>query len=439
MVYEEQVSAVLRRDLAVNEAFDPVGACTAEKLRAATIRQRVSVQTGAPLDAVFANISCYHNGLLVDGAQRRQLQTTDTFAVLVSIIISYERAAILNATQAVAALSNETVVTQILQGDQETLEQVLQSFTYEQVVEIRTVLAASKGDPHLQLAYGGGADFRGRNGAYYAFLSTPDMSVNVRITAADFVLRGVLVHGTFITEVHVMAAAGPAVSFWASEVGPKNFGWRMINSTCDGAKWNHQYIHTKRVCEVAERAVDAATAPMALTPASLTAGASSEDEGEDAAAAAPMRDGAEGEAQIEVEYSTLHFRTRDWHVRVTANPVYARVRGPTHRLDLSFRPSPRLASAMLWRADGGECIHGLVGQSFGSPLAPREGRRDVYPSSPASTQEVLALLRRVDAPAPPLVEFTTSAMAEGAIDGEARDYELASPRSTAFRFTCANA
>ena len=41
----------------------------------------------------------------------------------------------------------------------------------------------SKGDPHLAFAHGGKADFRGKNGAIYCFLSTPGLALNVKTEA----------------------------------------------------------------------------------------------------------------------------------------------------------------------------------------------------------------------------------------------------------------
>ena len=58
--------------------------------------------------------------------------------------------------------------------------------------------------------------------------------------------------------------------------------------------------------------------------------------------------------------------------------------------------------------------HGLVGQSFSSSVEPRLGKIDVYPATG---------------------RFTTSAMAEGAIDGEAENYEVVAPHATAFAFS----
>ena len=42
----------------------------------------------------------------------------------------------------------------------------------------------SKGDPHLAFAHGGKADFRGKHGAIYCFLSTPGLALNVKTEAS---------------------------------------------------------------------------------------------------------------------------------------------------------------------------------------------------------------------------------------------------------------
>ena len=88
-------------------------------------------------------------------------------------------------------------------------------------------------DPHLSFAYGGTADFRGRHNTLYNFLSTPRLSVNVRTEEALFQLHdgALMVNGTFLVEAHLVAKleAGftAKVSFWASELGPQNWGWQV--------------------------------------------------------------------------------------------------------------------------------------------------------------------------------------------------------------------
>ena len=66
----------------------------------------------------------------------------------------------------------------------------------------------SVGDPHLQFAGGGKADFRGRNGTVYSFLSAPRLQVNVLTEARTFkrahtATKRQLVHGSFITRAFI--------------------------------------------------------------------------------------------------------------------------------------------------------------------------------------------------------------------------------------------
>ena len=58
------------------------------------------------------------------------------------------------------------------------------------------------GDPHLHFAHGGRADFRGKHGVFYNFLSAPGISLNLMIEEASFTLRkgALLVDGTFFTQ-----------------------------------------------------------------------------------------------------------------------------------------------------------------------------------------------------------------------------------------------
>ena len=87
------------------------------------------------------------------------------------------------------------------------------------------------------------------------------------------------------------------------------------------------------------------------------------------------------------------------------NWVYGSMSGPTHRLDVTFKGKGDAASRYL--------PHGMVGQSFAS-LAVRHGKRDFYPLSG---------------------RMRTTAMAEGAIEGDASMYEVAGPFATDFRFS----
>ena len=94
--------------------------------------------------------------------------------------------------------------------------------------------ACSCKDPHLTLAYGGAADFRGRDGAFYAFVSSPRSVVNVKTQDARFMLKGLLVEGSFLTEVHAVGTTAKGrrftVSFRASDLDEHHTSsTRMVN------------------------------------------------------------------------------------------------------------------------------------------------------------------------------------------------------------------
>jgi len=224
---------------------------------------------------------------------------------------------------------------------------------------------ALQGDPHLGLAHGGHADFRGCDGCLFNFRSTRDVTVNARLRAATFTLRGSEVHGTFVNEVHVATldrATGTwfKASYWADEVGANSWGWRAVNASCDG-RTSTVTFHTTRAC---------------------------------------------GGASVAVDLSSAVFALPEWEVRIDPRPVFGRIDGPVHRLDLSLRsllPEPRLA----------EWPHGLIGQSFDGDARPRQGKQDDY-STPV---------------------VWTTAQAEGAIEGVADDYRVAAPFATEFRFS----
>lgn len=347
-------------------ASAPTGvACNVAVVNVTAVRHRVAAELGVPASNVEVYVTCRTTAL------RRQLQETsnDMQLLIIALIITYPEKDVELATANVAALNNLTIAA--------SLFDTLQSLTVDQLAAVYDTLpessppppapvAALRGDPHLALAHGGFADFRGVPGRLYCFLSAPRVALNARIGAASFTMhRGaLLVHGTFVTQMHLVAPHGAAVSLWTEEVGPHHSGWRMTNVTCDGRKWNYLFMHRKRTCRDASDAL--------LFTAAL-------------------------------EYSSLSVVTAEWLVNASIKPVYNRVDGAAHRIDLRLRPLAATARAP----------HGLIGQSFGES-ARRDGRLDVYPDAG---------------------EFTTSAMAEGAIDGLPADYEVREPYETHFRFS----
>jgi len=103
--------------------------------------------------------------------------------------------------------------------------------------------------------------------------------------------------------------------------------------------------------------------------------------------------------------ASAYFSLPRWSLHVRGNHVYGHISGPLHRLDISFHAKDNAASRSL--------PHGLVGQSFSS-TASRWGNVDEYPAEG---------------------HFTTAAMAEGAIEGEAAMYEVAAADATSFAFS----
>jgi hypothetical protein len=95
-------------------------------------------------------------------------------------------------------------------------------------------------------------------------------------------------------------------------------------------------------------------------------------------------------------------------VNVTSRPVYDRISGPKHRLDLAMRPLVLERQLSVWP-------HGLIGQSFDGDSEPLGGRRDSYQ---ADTGVVW-----------------TAAMAEGAIEGGWEDCRVTDGSSTHFRYS----
>ena len=212
------------------------------------------------------------------------------------------------------------------------------------LARVASQCANVKKDPHLAFARGGRADFRGRDGAYYAFLSTPGLQINVRTEEAQFkTFRDALtVDGSFITELHAVALVGgekhkhATASFWTSELNgrspaharfprrqpafspsspspPAEFttGPNMINGTCGDRGQFFLGTGGHKKCE---------------------------------------------EFEVAIRFSSAKFRIPGWTIKVSAAPVWGRISGPRHRLDVSLH------------AHGDEAVlhqtHGLVGQSF---------------------------------------------------------------------------
>ena len=125
------------------------------------------------------------------------------------------------------------------------------------------------------------------------------------------------------------------------------------------------------------------------------------------------------EIQIRTQMLSLSVREPRWQVNLTAKPVYGQIglerpwwQSMKKRLDISI-------SGAFPQPDA----HGIVGQSYRDGSV-RDGKQDVYEAEASRVNEL--------GMAP---QLTTSAQAEGAIDGVHTDYRLASPFATNWTFS----
>jgi hypothetical protein len=131
----------------------------------------------------------------------------------------------------------------------------------------------------------------------------------------------------------------------------------------------------------------------------------------------PFRFGLHGhkacfDFKMSMDHSSATFELGNWTVKVHGSRSCkgCLVAGPEHRLDIGF--------TARGDAPARDKPHGIVGQSYATPGLERHGKKDLYPFSGS---------------------YTTSAQAEGAIEGSASDYQVASPYATGFAFSRFNA
>jgi hypothetical protein len=198
------------------------------------------------------------------------------------------------------------------------------------------------------------------------------MSLNIKTEDATFKLGRTIVHGSFMTEVHAVVRLSSGRFFNVSF-------WAS-----EANQWNWGWKMVNGSC-----AKPGNTVPFQL---------------------GPHRSKECDNSFVSVDLSTVTIDTPEWRISVNVRPVYDYIGGPRHRLDVSTTQ----------KVPDNKFIvppHGIIGQSFDGDGKPRKGRLDVYPD------------RNVDG------EFTTKAMAEGAIEGVASQYELTDKYQTAFAFS----
>lgn len=234
-----------------------------------------------------------------------------------------------------------------------------------------TSSASVTGDPHMQLAYGGRADLRGLPNAWYNLLSTSHIVLNVLTVPATFVLNKLIVHGSYMAKARIVQRLADG---------------GLLNVSFDAATLN-DHMQASRG---------------ALVTATCGDGRLVLERNKGAVSCSGVK--------VNLNGSTLTLVGSEWFISITGSPVYNRLSGPHHRVDVKLQPL--LAEELLASKP-----HGLVGQSFDGSHVPRFGRLDQYP------------------PLGVYSEFTTYAMAEGAIEGTISDYQLLSEHDTEYKFS----
>jgi hypothetical protein len=111
-------------------------------------------------------------------------------------------------------------------------------------------------------------------------------------------------------------------------------------------------------------------------------------------------------AFIKTAYASARVVLPEWELSITARRIWNRVDGPEHRLDLSMKPTVAEQELSAWP-------HGIIGQSYDGDRKAISGKQDNYSEA----------------------VVVTEAMAEGAIEGVASEYQVASPFEIAFKYS----
>ena len=258
--------------------------------------------------------------------------------------------------------------------------------------------AGGNGDPHINFANGGKADFRGSHRDRYAFVSSPGYQFAPYFQEVDFMYKSAvglrqLVHGTFMTQAtwRVRTAAGRELAIKADAMAP-----------------GEAHVATLRG---AHASVAAATALLGSEETTLM----------------PWEEATYDDVRVSTRQLTVSVQTAAWTVEVTTKPIYGLVppllnnthihgrwEENQHRLDI-------LIQGAFPQADA----HGVIGQSFRDATR-RDGALDSYDIESAPNKA------NSDGYLPAM---TTSAQAEGAIDGVHTDYKLEDVRATAFAYS----
>lgn len=237
-------------------------------------------------------------------------------------------------------------------------------------------------DPHLHLAHGGSADFRGEDGAWYTLVSAPGVHMAARTRDSTFMLpQPMLVHGSFFTEV-AFVIRGASGRGYGVHSDANSIAYAVYDLGENGKDFKKPLLIARRVGVWTNLYI--------------------EDIG------------------IYYKQATLVLRGNGWEANSTRHPIYNKVAGaPEWRLDFTMRQfSGNTGFENLHGTSSKSCHpHGLIAQSYDNDNIAVDGAQDNYEYNRTH----------------PIV--TTKAQAEGAIEGIARDYKIADKFNTSFAFT----
>jgi len=237
------------------------------------------------------------------------------------------------------------------------------------------------GDPHLNLANGGQADFRGVDKQFFSFLSAPNISVTVMTEDRSFVRwGGQVVHGSFITKLFI-----------------------KVRSPVTGQLLRGS-VHADQYNSFRSYAEDAVSTYTNKTRVELP-----------------------GVDMLQLSGGRSVIHGAGWEVFVNRRrlrkPLSTRSAGVSLKdseswfLDTSFNILDKdAASAKKFGHStiGRIAPHGIIGQSFDGSMIAVSGKQDKYNDLP---------------------EFTTTAQAEGALEGKHTDYIMTAPFATDFKYS----
>ena len=232
-------------------------------------------------------------------------------------------------------------------------------------------------DPHLAFAHGGRADFKGEHEAWYNFLSAKNVSLNLLFVHAEFKNPNRLVHGSHMAQLGMVVRTALTgnlftIEFSASALPPHKVVVR------DGAGAMVKTVTHGSGSFVAENLI------------------------------VSMREKRHGVLGAKGwRGAVMLVNTGRWLVEAASKafPNAVLNRGKA-LLDVQLNP--------LYDADHDSVApHGLIGQSWDGDGVGFDGAQDDYTTT----------------------EVTTAAMAEGAIEGTAADYEVEDKFATAFKYS----